>query len=99
MSNHAPNTRWVLTTLPMYAFRVGLQVPPFLAVPSTKRIANGELTEQQIIEIVDQYHPEQALLEEGEFPNLEKHLEGGYRLLYSYSKKLLYLRKDLKGQQ
>jgi hypothetical protein len=98
MANHAPQTRWVVTTLTTYAFRVGLPVPPILAVPSGKRIANGELSEQQIIQVVDEYQPEQVLLREGEFPLLETHLHEKYRLLLADRKKLLYLRKDLKGQ-
>jgi len=98
MTNHAPKTNWVVTTLTMYAFRTGLSVPPALAVPSFKRIGNGELTEEQIIAIVDEYKPEQVLLQEGEFPLLEEHLMAGYRLLLDDGKKLLYLRNDLKGQ-
>ncbi len=98
MTNHAPQTHWVVTTLTTYAFRTGLSVPPVLAVPSFKRIANGELTEEQIIAIVDEYKPEQVLLREDQFPLLEKHLEAGYRLLLDDRDKLLYLRNDLKGQ-
>jgi 4-amino-4-deoxy-L-arabinose transferase-like glycosyltransferase len=98
MTNHAPQTHWVVTTLTTYAFRTGLPVPPVLAVPSFKRIANGELTEEQIITIVDEYKPEQVLIRENEFPLLEKHLEAGYRLLLDDREKLLYLRNDLKGQ-
>lgn len=98
MSNHAPQTRWVLTTLPMYAFRVGLPVPPFLAVSSGKRIAAGELSEMNVLEIFDQYRPEQVLIRRGEYPLLEVQLEKNYRLLYSRGKRLLYLRNDLKGQ-
>lgn len=98
MSNHAPQTHWVLTTLPMYAFRVGLPAPPFLAVSSGKRIAAGELNETDMIEIFDQYKPEQVLIRRGEYPLLEERLKVGYRLLYSRGKRLLYLRSDLKGQ-
>jgi len=98
MTNHAPQTHWVVTTLTTYAFRTGLPIPPFLAVPSFKRIANGELTEEQIIAVVDEYKPEQVLLRENEFPLLEKHLEAGYRLILDDRDKLLYLRNDLKGK-
>jgi 4-amino-4-deoxy-L-arabinose transferase-like glycosyltransferase len=98
MSNHAPQTHWVLTTLPMYAFRVGLPVPPFLAVSSGKRIAAGELSEMNVLEIFDQYKPEQVLIRRGEYPLLEERLEEGYRLLYSRGKRALYVRNDIKGQ-
>ena len=96
MANHAPETRWVVTTLPIYAFRAGLPVPPFLAVSSAKRMAGGELSEEQIIAIINEYQPEQVLLREAEFPFLEAHLKEDYRLLITDQKKQLYLRKDLK---
>ena len=96
MANHAPETRWVVTNLPMYAFRVGLPVPPPLAVMSEKRIVTGELTEAQIIAIVQQVRPEQVLLGRREFPELEAVLKQDYRLLYSRGKRQLYLRKDIR---
>jgi Dolichyl-phosphate-mannose-protein mannosyltransferase len=98
MSNHAPETHWVVTDLPMYAFRVGLLVPPYLAVSSTKRRSTGDLTEQQFITIIDEYKPEQVLIGRSEYPEIEMYLNQGYRVLYTRGKRLLYLRKDLKGQ-
>ncbi len=96
MSNHAPETRWVVTNLPMYAFRVGLPVTPFLAVMSEKRLSTGELSEEQIIQIVDEVNPEQVLIGRRSFPELEAYLEQDYRLLYSRGKRLLYLRRDFR---
>ena len=98
MTNHAPETHWVVTDLPMYAFRVGLLVPPYLAVSSTKRRSTGELTEQQFIAIIEEYKPEQVLIGRSTYPEIEKYLEQDYRVLYTRGKRLLYLRKDLKGQ-
>ena len=98
MTNHAPKTRWVVTDLPMYAFRVGLPVPPYLAVSSGKRFVTGGLTENDLIHFVEEYNPEQILTGSRIYPALEKYLENDYRLLYTRGKRRLYLRKDLKGQ-
>jgi len=98
MTNHAPETRWVVTDLPIYAFRVGLPVPPYLAVSSGKRFVTGALTEEDLINFVKEYNPEQILTGYNVYPNLEKYLENDYRLLYTRGKRRLYLRKDLKGQ-
>jgi hypothetical protein len=96
MANHAPETRWVVTNMPMYAFRASLPVPPALAVMSEKRIVTGELTEAQIIAIVQEVKPEQVLLGRREFPELEAVLKEDYRLLYTRGKRQLYLRKDIR---
>jgi hypothetical protein len=96
MANHAADTRWVVTNLPMYAFRAGLPVPPSLAVMSEKRIVTGELTEAQIIAIIEEVRPEQVLLGRREFPELEAVLKEDYRLLYTRGKRQLYLRKDIR---
>jgi hypothetical protein len=98
MENHASETHWVITNLPMYAFRVGLLTPPALAFISEKRLATGELTEQQIIAAIQQYHPEQVLVGRREFVKIKQVLQADYRLLYERGKRQLYLRKDLKAQ-
>jgi hypothetical protein len=95
MADYAPVTHWVVTDLPMYAFRAGMPVPPELAVFSTKRQESGALTEQQIIDIVETYRPEQILLGRFRFPTLEQSLQPDYVLIYNKSKKRLYVRKDL----
>jgi 4-amino-4-deoxy-L-arabinose transferase-like glycosyltransferase len=97
MANHAPETHWVITDLPMYAFRVGLLVPPYLAVPSSKRFITGALTEEQLTEFVEEYNPEQVLIGHNVFPELEMLLQNDYRILYTRGKRQLYLRKDLKA--
>jgi len=51
----------MVTDAPMYAFLTDLAVPPYLAVISGKRIASGDLTEEQIINTISQYQPEQVL--------------------------------------
>lgn len=98
MSNHAAETRWAVTDLPMYAFRAGLLVPPYLGFITEKRLATGEVTEEQILQIIQEYRPEQVLMGRRVYPLLTQYLQVNYRLLYERGKRDLYLRKDLKGQ-
>jgi hypothetical protein len=98
MSNHAADTHWVVTNLPVYAFRSGLMVPPSLAFVSEKRMSTGELSEAAFIEAVQEYRPEQVLVGRREFGELKQFLQADYRLLYERGNRFLYLRKDLKGQ-
>ena len=98
MANHASETHWVVTDLPMYAFRVGLISPPYLSFITAKRLSTGELTEDKIIAVIQEYRPEQVLIGRREFPKVKQFLEDDYRLIYERGKRFLYLRKDIKGQ-
>lgn len=98
MSNHAAQTRWVVTNLPMYTLRLGLNSPPDLAFISEKRFITGEVTEEQIIAAVEQYQPEQVLIGRRAFPRLSAYLKTDYRVLDVRGKRVLYLRKDLRGK-
>lgn len=96
MISFEPETRWVVTDLPMYAFRARLPVPPYLAAFTMKRYRTGELTEQNIIDTVKEYQPEQVLLGRAEYPLVEQFLQENYRLIHvARNIEKLYLRKDL----
>jgi 4-amino-4-deoxy-L-arabinose transferase-like glycosyltransferase len=95
MTQYAPQTNWVVTDKPMYAFRAGLSVPPELAVLSKKRIQTGYLTQEEIIEIIQQYQPEQILLERFDFPNVEAAMQTDYEILYAHEGVRLYIRADI----
>ena len=95
---NAPRTNWIVTDLPMFAFRARLPVPPELAVFSSKRIETGMLTEDQIIELIERYHPEQILIGRYHFPNLEAYLNENYVLdLEKEGEIKLYLWPDFKN--
>ena len=74
MSEYAHLTNWVYTDRPMFAFRTQLRVPPYLAVLSKKRIAAGVLTEDQILEILVEYEPEQVLSGRLDLPVVQDYL-------------------------
>jgi hypothetical protein len=96
INQYADRTKWMVTDLPMFAFRAGIPVPPELAVISGKRFAAGELSEQDIIAALDQYQPEQVLIGRFDLPGLEQHLAEGYLPILEREEELrLYVRMDL----
>lgn len=96
INQFAPQTAWMVTDLPMYAFRAGINVPPELAVLSWKRMAAGELSGAQVLESLRRRRPEQVLLGRFDFPEIWPYLEDGYRLVFERPGDLrLYVRKDL----
>jgi hypothetical protein len=97
MNKYAPETNWVVTDLPMYAFRARLPVPPNLAVFSVKRFETGNLSEAEIVETIREYHPEQVLLGRYTYPTVEEFLKGRYYLIHSKGFMKLYIRNDLAG--
>jgi hypothetical protein len=96
MTSRAARTNWVVTDLPMYAFRAGLPVPPPLAAITDKRLSSGEISEAQIIQVIEDYHPEQVLLGRFDLPAVEAYLKEDYRRIYQWGRKTLYLHGDLK---
>ncbi|MBN1402731.1 MAG: glycosyltransferase family 39 protein [Anaerolineae bacterium] len=95
MRSYAPETRWVVTDVPMYAFRAGLLVPPQLAVLSGKRLATGEFERKELLEIFRRERPEQVLLTRFDWPALQPEIERGYRVAYADDENTLYVRSDL----
>ncbi len=95
MSAYSDRTNWIVTDMPMYAFRVGRPVPPALATFSSKRLATGSLTEQDILDAMREYNPEQVLMARFVIPPLEDYLEENYTLVLSAEFFRLFLRNDL----
>lgn len=98
MAHRAPETQWIVTDIPIYAFRVRLINPPYLSFVTAKRLSILEFTEEKIIEVIQEYRPEQVLIGRREFPKVKQYLETDYRTLYNRGKRFLYRRRDLKGQ-
>lgn len=96
MNEYIDQTNWIMTDMPMYAFRVRRPVPPSLATFSSKRLATGSLTEEDILTAMREYHPEQVLMARFEIPALEAYLEENYTLVLSVEFFRLFIRNDLK---
>ena len=96
MQEYADQTNWILTDMPMYAFRVQRPVPPILATFSSKRLATGSLTEEDILTAMREYRPEQVLMARFDIPALEQYIEQNYTLILSAEYFRLFIRNDLK---
>jgi len=81
MNEYVDQTNWVMTDMPMYAFRVHRPVPPNLATFSQKRLSTGSLTENDILTAMKTYRPEQVLIARFEIPSLEEYLQKNYTLI------------------
>ena len=57
------STQWVFTDRPIYAFKAGLRVPPEIAVMSYKRLNSGDLTSKELLAVLQNYRPEQIVLD------------------------------------
>jgi 4-amino-4-deoxy-L-arabinose transferase-like glycosyltransferase len=96
MDEYIDQTNWIVTDMPMYAFRVQRPVPPILATFSSKRLATGSLTEEDILTAMQEYHPEQVLMARFVIPPLEEYLQKNYTLILSEEYFRLFIRNDLK---
>jgi 4-amino-4-deoxy-L-arabinose transferase-like glycosyltransferase len=97
MNEYADRTNWIMTDMPMYAFRVHRPVPPSVATFSSKRLATGSLTEEDILTAMREYRPEQVLMARFVLPGLEEYLEENYTLILSAEFFRLFIRNDLQS--
>ena len=95
MNEYIEQTNWIMTDMPMYAFRVHRPVPPSIATFSSKRLATGSLTEEDILTAMRAYRPEQVLMARFEIPPLEAYLQENYTLILSVEFFRLFIRNDL----
>jgi len=95
MNEYLDQTNWIMTDMPMYAFRVHRPVPPSLATFSSKRLATGSLTDEDILTAMRKYRPEQVLMARFEIPALEAYLQENYTLILSEEFFRLFIRNDL----
>lgn len=92
---YAPKTEWMVTDLPMFAYRAGLLVPPNLAVITSKRYTSGLITEDEIVQTIKDYQPGIILLGRFEYPMVKTSLTRDYQLVYEADQADLFIRKDL----
>jgi len=97
MAMYAPQTRWVVTDRPMFAFRNGLPVPPELAVLSDKRLWTTSI-EKQLPQIIRQVQPEQVVLARFQWPQMLPYLQQHYKLVLSHPGMSLFVRSDLESR-
>ena len=94
--NHAPGTEWLFTDRPMFAFLADLPVPPHLAVFSSKRLRSGELSPEEILDVLEAYEPE-LILKGGRFdmPYVDEYMQRrDYPRIDDTTSYRLYLRQE-----
>jgi len=95
MYQYADQTNWIMTDMPIYAFRVHKPVPPIVATFSQKRLDTGSLTDEDILAAMYTYRPEQVLVARFQIPVLEEYLKENYTLVLDVEFFRLFIRNDL----
>lgn len=85
-------TKWIVTDSPIFAFRANIPVPPATAVLSWKQVATGNITEDQLIDIIKKYQPEQIFFKRFEWSKVTKFLNQNYQLTKQAENLKLYRR-------
>ncbi|MCK5317502.1 MAG: glycosyltransferase family 39 protein [Anaerolineales bacterium] len=75
MRNYADQTNIVFTDRPMYAFRSGIPVHPYLAVITKKRYVTGQLSQEEIFSILIATKPEQVILSRFHILAVQEYME------------------------
>jgi hypothetical protein len=75
MSKYVDKTKHLFTDRPMYAFRSGIPVHPYLAVITTKRYATGQPSQEEILSILLETKPEQVILSRFNIPAVQEYME------------------------
>ena len=70
---------WVFTDHPFYAYQAGLPVPPPIAAISRKRLETGIITQESMVQTLEEYWPKYVILE---------------RFTYSYSEEFMQILRD-----
>jgi hypothetical protein len=98
LRRYKDQTHWIVTDLPMYAFRTDLLVPPEIAVISAKRYETGSFTDDDLLGILRKYQPEQVLLGRFDYPSIDGYLDLNYHVIHTDDEIKLFIRNDLKPE-
>ena len=75
INKYADKTNYLFTDRPMYAFRSGIPVHPYLAVFTRKRFATGQPSQEEILSILLETKPEQVILSRFNIPAAQEYME------------------------
>jgi hypothetical protein len=75
MNKYVDKTNHLFTDRPMYAFRSGIPVHPYLAVFTEKRYATGQPSQEEILSILLETKPEQVILSRFNIPAAQEYME------------------------
>lgn len=101
---YAPDARLMVTSRQMIAFRMGMSVPPDLAVTSSKRFEAGLLSAEQIVSAIDSLSPAAVVLDERwsepVVDQIRQAIDGRYRVVLDdpeHRRTLVYVRRVPEG--
>ena len=86
MKQYADQSRWVFSDRQIYAFAAGVPVPPELSVTSRKRLLTTKMSNEDIVDILRKYSPDQVVMGGWRMPMTTPMLEflrEQYTLIYS----------------
>ncbi|MEO1799378.1 MAG: hypothetical protein AAFR62_02945 [Cyanobacteria bacterium J06629_2] len=89
-----PQTDWIVTDSPIFAFRAGLSVPPSTAVLSQKQLRTGNITEAKVLDVINTYQPQQIFFRRFPWEELTKSIQSDYQLIKQDENSRLYVRKS-----
>lgn len=92
IAQFSSQTNWIITDSPIFAFRAGIPVPPATAVLSRKQLETGNITEQELIGIIEQYQPEQIFFRRFDWSQVSNFLDRHYQLAKQTDNFRLYIR-------
>lgn len=93
LQRHLPKGKWLFTQEPIFAFHVGLLVPPDYAVVSKKRVWSGQDPIQLAQTVVDRYKPGWLLIEHDYLQVLRRQIaRGQYERVWTDHARSLYIR-------
>jgi PelA/Pel-15E family pectate lyase len=86
--------RLMITDRPMIAYRAGLDVPPWIAALTEKRMMTRQLSDDDLVTEIRNHAPAQVLLGRFQVPKTRAFLDGTYHLAGDWKAGRLYLRDD-----
>lgn len=100
----APNARSMVTSRQIYAFRLGLEVPPELAVTSSKRFRSGQLSASKVSALIAKQKPDAVIIDRRWSAStrnaITTRISPDYELVFRAEKAFdarVYLRRDRAG--
>ncbi|MFH1191195.1 MAG: glycosyltransferase family 39 protein [Candidatus Omnitrophota bacterium] len=81
---YKPNTRWIFSDIPTFAFSTGMLIPPEIAVTTVKRKFTNEDAGDYFVNILQKYKPEQILISSsyGYSPRIISFIRENYIKIY-----------------
>ena len=91
---YGPRSQWMVTDLPMLAFRLGMKVPPNLVVFSNKRFKTDLIADGELYKAIETYQPEEVMVLKP-IRGWDAYLSPNYQLVYTRRNMHLYIRDDI----